>query len=725
MANSDLGEEVQAFLGFANFYRRFIDDYSKLAMPLIALTRKNQQFLWTPQVDLAFKDLKSKFIQAPILVHPNFEQPFVVETDASDMATGAILSQYGEDGYLHPCAYRSSKMSPAEKNYDIYDKELLSVVLAFQDWRVYLEGSPHHIQVISDHKNLEYFLTTKQLNRRQARWSEFLSAFDFEIQHRPGSLNGRADALSRRIDLMEGKSQEQRPLLRLAALESCQLVWDDDRILKRLKVATAEDSMLQPILAIFNKDSHQISGDMRRRLQAYTFNDGVLRFQDRIYVPEDEELQRQILRSRHDAPAAGHQGRAKTLELVTRSFYWPTLRRYVHRYVDGCDICQRSKPTHHARYGLMQPIPAAHAPWKRISADFIVKLPISGGYDSVMVVVDKNTKLGHFIPTNESIDSQKTASLYLHHVWKHHGTPEEVISDRGPVFVSKFMKRLSDLLRIKPSPTTAFHPQADGQTERVNQVLEQFLRMFTTRRQDDWAELLPLAEFAYNNASHSATGFSPFYATYGYHPSFSFMTPTSSTVPAAEDRVLLLQQVHEELKTMIQMAGEQAKRMYDKTVKMQPTFQVGDKVLLQHDNIATTAPSKKLSSKFLGPFSVISQLSDVVYRLKLPKTLRIHDVFHVSLLERYCEDTIVGRRHTIPPPIVTPDGDLEYEVQQILDSRFFGRWKKLQYLVSWVGYGPEENSWEPASNLENAPDIVAEFHMLHPQAPQSSQETRH
>jgi len=203
------------------------------------------------------------------------------------------------------------------------------------------------------------------------------------------------------------------------------------------------------------------------------------------------------------------------------------------------------------------------------------------------------------------------------------------------------------------------------------------------------------------------------------------MTLTSSTVPVAEDRVLLLQQVHEELKTMIQMAGEQDKRMYDKNVKMQPTFQVGDKVLLRHDNIATIAPSKKLSTKFLGPFLVISQLSDVVYRLKLPKTLRIHNVFHVSLLERYCEDTIVGRRHTIPSLIVTPDGDLEYEVQQILDSRFFGRWKKLQYLVSWTRYGPEENSSEPASNLKNALDIVAEFHMLHLQAPQPSEETRH
>ena len=202
-------------------------------------------------------------------------------------------------------------------------------------------------------------------------------------------------------------------------------------------------------------------------------------------MPDDEELRRKILRSRHDAPALGHQGRAKTLELVSRTFYWPILCQYIHCYVNGYDICQRSKSIHYAQYRLMQPISLAHAPWKRIFVDFIVKLSISCGYDSVMVVVDKNTKLSHFIPTKETIDSQDTALLYLHHIWKHHGTPNEVISNCGQVFVSKFMTRLLELLCIKPSPSTAFHLQRDDQTESINQVLKQYLRMFTSRCQDN------------------------------------------------------------------------------------------------------------------------------------------------------------------------------------------------------------------------------------------------
>lgn len=474
------------------------------------------------------------------------------------------------------------------------------------------------------------------------------------------------------MDVIDNDTCEPRPLLKLAALEACEPVWTDAQILECIRLHSKQDPVMQPLLAYFENGADRAPAHARHRFHSYTFNDGILRFHGAVFVPNDEELRRQILRSRHDAPAAGHQGRAKTLDLVARSFYWPSFRRYVHRYVDGCDTCQRSKPSHHAPYGLLQPIPAAEAPWRRITTDFIVKLPISIGCDAILVVVDKNTKLAHFIATTENVDSSGTTTLYLHHVWKHHGLPKKVISDRGSVFVSKFMRRLYELLRIRPCLTTAFHPQSDGQTERVNQVLEQYLRMFTTRQQDDWTDLLPIAEFAYNNAVHSATGMSPFYATYAYHPSLSFATPSTSTVPVAEDRIRYLKHIHEEIKDMLKIAGDHAKQRYDGTIHQHQLFEVGDKVLLRHDNISTSVPSKKLTSKYLGPYPIISKLSDVVYRLKLPPTLKIHDVFHVSLLEKYCVDTIPGRRQRPPPPIVTPEGETEWEVYKILDSKLVG-----------------------------------------------------
>ena len=253
-------KEVQSFSGFANFYHRFIYNYSRIAIPLTTLTQKNQVFQWTHQANKAFEELKARFCQAPMLIHPDFQRRFVIETDASDTATGGILSQYASDGHLHPCAYRSSKMSSTEQNYNIYDKELLSIVHAFQDWRVYLEGSPHEIKVISDHKNLEYFLSTKQLNRRQARWSKILSAFHFVIQHRLGSMNGQADALSRIADVIEEETQKSRPLLKLVALETCEPVWTDDQILEHVRKLTKEDS-IQPILSYF-QNGDPIAMDM-------------------------------------------------------------------------------------------------------------------------------------------------------------------------------------------------------------------------------------------------------------------------------------------------------------------------------------------------------------------------------------------------------------------------------------------------------------------------------
>jgi hypothetical protein len=196
----------------------------------------------------------------------------------------------------------------------------------------------------------------------------------------------------------------------------------------------------------------------------------------------------------------------------------------------------------------------------------------------------------------------------------------------------------------------------------------------------------------------------------------SFTTPTSTTVPAAEDRIRHLQEVYNEVKTMIDLAGVRAQRYYNQGVQVQPTFQVGEKVFLRHDNILITAPSKKLASRFLGPFPIIARLSELVYKLKLPKTLRIHDVFQVALLQRHHEDTIEGRRRQPPPPIITPDEDVQWEVHAVLDSRLHGRWRKLQYFVSWEGYGPEENSWEPVENLQNAADVVRDFHRLYPDA---------
>ena len=237
----------------------------------------------------------------------------------------------------------------------------------------------------------------------------------------------------------------------------------------------------------------------------------------RTYIPNDEKLKLEIAESKHDSKFAEHFGRHKTLELITRSFFWPKMDEWIRNYIRTCDTCQRNKSSRHAQYGLLQPLDTPYAPWRSISVDFIVALPESEGMNQIMVVVDRFTKMGHFIPLKGESSAKDCADAFLKNVWKLHGLPDEIVSDRDTKWTSEFWKNLCEIMRIKGNLSTAFHPQSDGQTERLNQTLEQYLRTFINYDQDDWNQLLPLAEYAYNNSVMAPTKRSLFSANYGYH----------------------------------------------------------------------------------------------------------------------------------------------------------------------------------------------------------------
>jgi hypothetical protein len=355
--------------------------------------------------------------------------------------------------------------------------------------------------------------------------------------------------------------------------------------------------------------------------------------------------------------------------------------------------------------------------------DFIVDLPVSSGFDSILVIVDRLTKMAHFIPTVKEVTAEDVATLFLKHILPQHGLPEEIVSDRDTRFVSKFWTRFLQLLDIQKNMSTAYHPRTDGQTERVNQTLEQYLRVYCNYQQNDWQELLHLAQFSYNNSVHASTGQSPFYANYGYHPRFTLKVTDHSMVPVAEDRVLQLQQLHKDLVSALTKAQERYKKFFDRKVKESPQFNTNDKVWLLSHNITTARPSRKLDHKRLGPFKIIKKIGLSAYRLQLPRSMKIHNVFHVSLLEPYKPDTIPGRRQPPPSPIESSDGQ-EWEVQRILDSRI--KRNRLEYLVSWKGFTPDHNTWEPAKNLVHAQATVDKFHQQNPTrpSPDSLQQSR-
>jgi hypothetical protein len=290
--------------------------------------------------------------------------------------------------------------------------------------------------------------------------------------------------------------------------------------------------------------------------------------------------------------------------------------------------------------------------------DFIMELPLSDRFDTIYVCLDRFTKMAHFIPTTTQVNADETARLYLRHVFKHHGLPTDIVSDHGSQFTSRFLQSLLDQCDIKSNKSKAFHPQSDGQTERVNQVLEQYLRVFCDYQQDDWNQLLPLAEFTYNNAQHASTQVSPFFANYGYHPrcTLKVTLPQSQETtpnPAADEIVDKFKRIHEHIRINLQDAQAKYKQRHDVHVKPLPQFKVGDQVWLSRRNISTTRPSQKLDFKRLGPFKITEIVgeSKLAFKLELPHTMRIHPVFHGSLLEPYHANTIPGRTQPPPPPV--------------------------------------------------------------------------
>jgi hypothetical protein len=715
--------DIQCFLGFANFYRRFIKDYSSIASPLTRLVGKDRPFSWTPDAASAFEALKEAFTTAPVLLHPDPSRPFFMETDASDFALGAVLSQYGEDSLLHPVAFHSRKFTAAEINYEIHDKELLAIVSAFEEWRRFLEGAPHQVTIYSDHKNLLYFMTSRVLNRRQARWALSLSRFDFVITYRPGIQQGKSDALSRRSFLApkEGDAaydQQNHILLRPEqfCLHASFIDPEADPLLQCIRDALLTDPLAKDILGHLSAPDSLTDKGARSDYELFEFKDGLLYREGLLYVPEGP-ARLKVLQARHDTPAAGHFGTNKTIELVSRDYWWPQLWKFVKDFVRTCDTCARSKTPRHLPYGLLQPLPIPVAPWRSISMDFITDLPDSQGFDSILVVVDRFTKMAHFIPCTKTITGEGTAKLLLNHVFRLHGLPSDIVSDRGPQFASKFWKRLFQLMGVQTKLSSAFHPETDGQTERTNQTLEQYLRCTINYQQDDWADWLPLAEFAYNNSLHSATQKTPFFANFGFHPRFDISQFSLPENPVAEDHAAKLVAIQAQLSKHLQEAQDRYKSYADRHRQEPPCFNVGDQVWLLRHHIKTTRPSDKLDYKRLGPFTITARVNNVAYRLQLHDSMKIHPVFHVSLLEPYHASTLPGRVPDPPPPI-TVHNTLEYEVSNILDSKIMHR--RLFYLVDWVGYDVSERSWEPAENLVNAQEKIDEFHQHYPNKPRTA-----
>ena len=691
---------VRRFLGMANFFRRFIKGYAQMTAPLTQLLRKDVPFTWQAEQQAAFHQVKVALTHAPVLALPDWhdaETPYVLVTDASYDGLAGVLMQKGR-----PIAYESRKLNSAESRYSPTELEMLAVVHCCKVWRCYIEGRDVH--VYTDHKPNTYLSTQTMLNRRQARWVELLQGHNIKWFYKPGAQNP-ADGPSR------NPVHDAPPDSVLVAVLAAQVP-----AVNKLQQVMDLPSFVDQVQAGYKQDQWFMNKANTAHLQ---FCDGLFYRGRSVVVPDAGTMRAELMKECHDTPYAAHPGRDKTLSLLARFFWWPGMANDVAKYVAQCDSCQRNKTSSQRPAGLLQPLPVPIQPWSSISMDFVVDLPATANaYDSILVMVDRLTKMVHLAPCNKADDAPAVAWLFYKHVASLHGFPASLITDRDPKFMSQFWASLMERLHMTHFASSAFHPQTDGNTERVNRVMEDMLRHYVRADQTDWDSWLPMVEFAINNSWHSSVNNTPFFLNYGRHP----RSPTEFVLLAAkrgrepDDKVpavkSMIQNMHDaiaEAKRCLH-AAQQRQKAYADTRRRDVDFKVGEDVLLSTRNLTLKMiGSSKLMPRYVGPFKIARKVNQVAYELDLPPSMKIHNVFHVSLLAQYRSDGSVSP----PPPPKLIGGELEYEVERILmhrDKHPLHKWSiKREFLVKWLGYGPEHNTWEPEANLTNCPELLSEY----------------
>ncbi|KAI3762549.1 hypothetical protein L1987_52980 [Smallanthus sonchifolius] len=428
--------EVRQFLGLAGYYRRFIEIFSKIALPLTTLTQKEKKYDWSDKQESAFQLLKQKLCSAPILSLPEGIDNFVVYCDASHQGLGCVLMQREK-----VIAYASRQLKVHEKNYTTHDLELGAVVFALKIWRHYLYGT--RCTIFTDHKSLQHIFDKKELNMRQRRWVELLNDYDCDIKYHPGKANVVADALSRK---------ERIKTLRVSALE----------LTIHTSLTTQIRMAQQEAIKEENIQNEALRGMIK---QLESKSDDTLYFMNRIWVTHFGNLRELVMDEAYKSRYSIHPGSDKMYKDLKELYWWPNMKGDIATYVSKCLTCSKVKAEHQKPSGLLQQPEIPQWKWEQISMDFITKLPkTSSGYDTIWVIVDRLTKSAHFLPIKETDKTEKLAKLYIKEIVARHGVPISIISDRDSRFVSRIWKSLQEAMGTRLDMSTSYHPQTDGQS---------------------------------------------------------------------------------------------------------------------------------------------------------------------------------------------------------------------------------------------------------------------
>ncbi|MCO5568990.1 hypothetical protein L7F22_022695 [Adiantum nelumboides] len=679
--------DVRSFLGLANFYHTKVHKFSDIAAPLTELTKRDK-LQWSSEAEKFFNDLKQALTTTPVLAIADPTQLFDVMTDASDRASGGVLMQNEQ-----VIAFDSRKFSAIQMRYPVYDKEFLAIVHAYRTWKHYLLGAD--LVVRTDHQSLTYIFTQPVMNPRQGRWIEFLANFHMVIQYVPGLQNAVADALSRMPKAANFAISDVQ--MEIPTCFKNEYLTDKDfgdafRALKSLNPTPAEINMFA----------------------SYTVMDELLYYLDRICVPHNGALRKILIQEHHEVPFAAHPGINKTYRLLSATYFWPQMQQDVIKYVKACHSCQIMKASRQLPQGLLQPLPVPKERWESISMDFITTLPRTNkGNAQILVIVDRFSKMAHLIPCKKAASAPDIASLFVQHIFRIHGLPRSIISDRDPKFTGHFWTFLFKSLGTNWLFSSAYHPQTDGQTERVNQILEEMLRHYIQNRIASWEEYLPLVEFAYNNAPHSVTGMTLFQAAYGHTP----LVPTNFVL---QHKVALADQLVQEMQDILIQVRDKLVHVQQKYQKQankhrrHAEFNEGDMVLLyvaSHRYKTVKLVFPKLRPRFYGPFKIIKKNSVVSNKLELPPSWgKLHPTFHISWLKQYIQgDSPVPELSSYVPEI--EDEHVILVPEMILDVRQKETRRKptTQFLVKWMDLDESDSTWQTDKEMQQYPNLLQEF----------------
>ena len=677
--------EVRSFLGLCSYYRKFVKDFALIASPLHSLTKKGNAFMWTAECQMSFDELRKAMVTTPILASPDFSQPFILDTDASDKAIGAVLLQV-IDGNERVCAYASRTLSKSERKYCVTRKELLAVVQFVKHFKHYLYG--RRFLVRTDHSSLRWLINFRNPENQLARWLEVLarwlevlSQYEFDIQHRSGRLHGNADALSRipckQCGYKTNWEDEAQPetscvMSVLSGSISIRQLQEQDRDLQKLR--SWLDKKERPHSKTLEGDSFYLKS-LYSQYERLCEIDGVLyrkwddlEAQSSIYqalVPLRER--RTVLQYCHDAKTAGHLGIKKMLQKIRSSFYWPNLQTDVGQYIAGCDFCTKRKGENKTKRAPMQMVETGY-PMERIATDILGELPTTkNGNEYILVVSDYYTKWTESFPM-ANMEAQTVARIIVDEVVSRFGVPNAIHSDQGSQFESNLFQEMCTLLGVKKTHTTPYHPQSDGMVERFNRTLTTMLSAFVNDNHTDWDEQLPYVMMAYRSSIHETTGFTPNSLMLGREvstpldilyemPSPMQAIPQSRWVWVLQER---LQNAHSAVRAKASQEMVRQKQYHDRKLHWEK-FNPGDRVCVFFPR-TQVGKSSKFTSFWKGPYVVKKRMSDVTYVVDCGRHGK-DQVIHVDRMRPLRSQILTGE-DDIDRDISGPEQTSPHDIEQ-------------------------------------------------------------